>query len=259
MPDPRGLFLGPISRGGHVSAIYFGPSAIQQAPGPPPDHQMYVPCRWGGSWGAQRPHQPGPTSVTCVCVCARRVAPFQCCWLLQQQPQHWCPPHGFYGAAPARAGRGAARRSGKPKPLENRGLRNLGAWGPSWRTFKGNSGVGVRFPPSRSAQLNSVCLYLAQQPPDLGHLGRPQRAQIGRPVSSSFSRHAAFPCQPVVLGCGTDPIQTAQSTRGLVWDPRGACGGGWARALYLKFASVCSAHISTPPVTASPPAHDPAD
>ena len=76
MPDPRGLSLGPILRGEHVFAIYLGPSAIQQALGPPPDHQMYVPCRWGGSWGAQRPHQPGPTSVTCVCVCARRVAPF---------------------------------------------------------------------------------------------------------------------------------------------------------------------------------------
>ena len=42
MPDPRGLFLGPILRGEHVFAIYLGPSAIQQALGPPPDHQMYV-------------------------------------------------------------------------------------------------------------------------------------------------------------------------------------------------------------------------
>ena len=157
----------------------------------------------------------------------------------------------------------AARRSGRTKPLGIRQLRNLGTppgpGGHFQRAFKGNSGVGVRFSPSRTARVDSVRLYLALQPPDLGHLGRPQRAQIGRPVSSSLSRHAAFPCQPAVLGCGTDPIRTANSTRGLVWDPRGACGGGWARALYLKFASVCSAHISAPPVTASPPTRNPAD
>ena len=110
----------------------------------------------------------------------------------------------------------AARRSGEPKPLGIRAFINLGARGAFWRLCKGNSGVGVRFPPSRSAQADSVCLCLAQQPPNPGHLGRPQRAQIGRPVSSSFSRHAAFPFQPAVLGCGTDPIRTAQSTRGLV-------------------------------------------
>ena len=87
--------------------------------------------------------------------------------------------------------------------------------------------MGVRFLPSGTAQVASVGSYLAQQPPGLGHWGRPQRAQIGRPVSSSFSRHAAFPCQPAALGCGTDPIRTAQTAKS-AGEGVGRCGaGGW--------------------------------
>ena len=94
---------------------------------------------------------------------------------------------------------------------------------------------------------------------DLDPWGRPETAQ-NRPF-----------CVLVVLLLRSTPMPTGGlrlryrpptngANRRIRWGGRWApWGGGWARALHPKIASVCLAHISASPVTASPPTRNTAD